>query len=288
MTSHTARRSLTGVTVIAASALLLAACGSNSSGGTGAVTTSNGNPPDAAYRMSTVNGKIASVGADGVAVTTTSGTSNVAFGSATRFTTVATASRSDVKAGDCIAVTSKNGGFGATAVTATTVSITGTTKCPTMTQRTDGLPGGGMPPGGEVPGGDAPPQGGEFGSGTSAPNSGGPTGTPPTGTPRRAFGGAAGTVTSVSNSAINITSANGTPTTVTTTSDTTYSTRKSGTVSDATAGRCLAAFGQKSGTTLDAATVTISTPTNGKCATVTPGMGGFGGGPGQLSGGPNG
>jgi hypothetical protein len=216
-----------------------------------------------------------------MAVTTSNGTSNVAFGSTTRFTTVANATPSDVKVGDCISVGSNGGGFGATTLTATTVSVTGTTKCRAVAQPTGGLPGGGVPP-----------PGGAFGSGTSAPDNGGPTGatggatgTPPSGGPRRAFGGAGGTVTSVSNATIVIKSLNGTTTTVTTTSDTTYSTRQTGTVSDATIGKCVAAFGQKAGTTLDAAAVTISMPTAGKCQTFVAGVGGFGTGPGQLSGG---
>lgn len=289
--STSIRRRLIGIAMIAATVSVLAACGSSSSsGGGGASTTteSNGNrQPSAAFRGSSVSGTIKSVGSAGVAVKTSTGTSNVAFGTTTRFTTVSDASRSDVKSGDCISAGSKDGSFGATELTATSISITSTSSCQ------DGF-GGGF--GGGAPRGGLPsgvPTGVPTGAPTGLPPQGGsttggaPTGTPPSGAPGGGFGGrgpggfggALGTVTSVSGSTIVIKSVSGSKTTITTTDNTTYSSRSTGKASDAMTGKCLSAFGQTSGTTLDAATVTISSPSGGKCQADTAGFGGLGLGP---------
>jgi hypothetical protein len=110
------------------------------------------------------------------------------------------------------------------------------------------------------------------------------------GSPTAGFGGTLGTVTAVSGSTIVVKPVLGSQGNVTvhTTSATTFRKQQSAAASDVTTGRCLTAVGRKSGSVVDAYSVTISSPVNGRCTAAAGGFGGFGGlgGAGRAPGAP--
>jgi hypothetical protein len=310
-TPTSAKRRFGAVAVLAATAALLAACGSSSSGSSGSEGTggaggsvSSGGAPgtNAAAGFRPVTGKVASVGGAGARVSTTSGMTNVAFASSTRFTLISAISRSALKVGDCISATSGSTGDATSStnstIKATSITVTSGTAC-SQTRSFGRGSGGFTPPAGA-------PRGGEGFSGGLPPGAGSANGT--TGSnPQRLrahFGGAAGTITAVSATTIEVnsqfprvlgssTKAGSTPTkvTVTTTASTTYRNRSTATAAAVSTGKCLTAVGQKTGSgVVDAFMVTVSSPTNGSCTLTAEGAGsgfggGFGGGFGEGPGG---
>jgi len=289
------KRRLATVAVIGASAAVLAACGSGSTGGNSGGGGASDAPTGSAAGFAPVTGKVVSTGSSGARVSTTSGKTDVAFASTTRFTTLATIDKAALKVGQCVTVSSSSTTSSATAITATTITVTSNTAC--STARSFGRPGtgnGGPPSGGSVASGA--PGGEGFPGGTSG--SGGlPDGTPPTGGASGSgnrVGGfpRAGTITSISGSTITIKSlvrgvAGGSSSpstghvTVTTSGSTTLRRSVTGSKSDVVTGTCLTAIGQKtSGGVVDAFSVTVSSPSDGTCTASTSGFGGgfgFGG-----------
>lgn len=277
---------------LALTALVVAGCGSAN----GAAKTAAAAPSGSRGGLggfTAASGKATAVSSSGVKVATSSGTTVVAWASSTRFTKVATGSRSSVAVGDCVTINS--GGrrsrssstppspSSTAAVTAAIVTVTGTSTCAARS----GFAGRGA--GGVRPSG-AP---------TTRPT------TRPTGAPGgigRGGGGfngfaagAIGTVTSSSGSTIVLKtqgfgSTAAASRTVTTTAATTYRVSSTATSAAVTTGKCVAAVGSKATDgTLDAQSITISTPAGGTC-TATGVAGGFGGGfpggaPGRQGGG---
>lgn len=298
----TPTRRITGAVIaVVAIGTFAAACGGSSpkasvnSGSTPQAGTGQNGPANIAG-FSTAAGKVTKATTGGAVVKSSSGVKDVAFGSVTTFTSTTSATRSDVAAGDCIEATPVFSGARRalpttvptaaattrptarptarpsvpTKLTASAITITGTTACKTPsfsgrsgTGSTNGFGGGEL----SVPSGTPSPgqvrNFGGNGSGSGAFPGGGFGG----------FGGfgSSGTVTSISGSAIVVKSAFGsTSTTVTTTSATTYSVRATAHAADVKAGQCLTAVGSTaSGGVLDARTVSLSAPTNGTCPAAT-------------------
>jgi hypothetical protein len=265
-------------------ALVVAACGggsgsSPSAGGTPSASTSPG--AGFAANFGTVSGKILSISAAGAAVQSTNGTTTIAWATSTQFSKVSAVSLSSLAKGDCVTVATgaKSAAAAATKITATTVSVTSTSGC---TQRGGfgggGFPGGGTPPSGSAGGSSSSPRPFPTGSPGSRGGFGG-GGFPGRG---RGFGGTFGTIASISKSSFVVTSVFGSTTVkVKTTSSTTFTTTSSTTSAAIVTGQCASAIGTKtSNGTIDARTITISSPQNGKCANT-----GFGGFPGGFGGG---
>jgi hypothetical protein len=280
------------VLALVATAAFAAACGgASSSGGSssggsgsggsagGSETPGGGASPGLRFAFSQVTGKVASVGPNGVAVTTSSGRHNVAFASSTQFSKLATIGRSAVAVGDCVSVSrpagSSPGTAGASTVTATAVTVTGTSTC-AAPRFGAGAHGSRPSPPSEVPSGAPTAQPG--GGGSAAPFG---SGQRPGG--GRFGGGIAGTVTAMTGSTIVLKPSFGSTSHITakTSGATTYRQRASSTASDATKGTCVTALGRTASNALDAFEVTLSAPTNGRCEAASIG---FGGGSGGLPG----
>lgn len=272
----------------AALVTLLGACGGGSSPSVSSTTGTSAN--GSAVSIASVSGKVIASSATSAAVQQTSGPATVDYGSDTRFTTTASTTRAALATGDCVTVSTgttdsaaTNGATAApTTITAKTVTVTSTSGCqpPSGFGR---VPGGGSftPPAG---GGFTPPAGGfgenggtprPFPTGSAFPRLGPGSG----GFVRRAFGGAFGTIASITATSFTVTSPFGssTTTTVKTTSSTMYDATSAGSAADVKSGKCVTAVGSDdvSGN-LDARSVSISSPVNGSCP-AAPAVGGFGG-----------
>ncbi|HEX3825546.1 MAG TPA: hypothetical protein VHV79_13890 [Mycobacteriales bacterium] len=305
--STASRRATKGVTgrsrLMAAGSLALVAvvaAGCGSSGSTASPNAPAASPSSSASanggpgtgrngqvfrRFVPVAGKVVSINSAGAQVQTSTGTSTVAWASSTRFSKIATISLAALVKGDCVTVSSTgNTARAASAITARTVSVTSTSGCARGLGRAGGGFGGGS--GGGAPGN------GNFGSAAPFGSGGSPRPLPSgSGSPGRGFGGpgfngqgfggAFGTVASVSGSSFVVTSLIGSKkVTVTTTPTTTFTATSSATQASLVTGTCASALGSKtSNGTVDALSITISTPTNGKCpaAPTLRGPGGFGG-----------
>ena len=284
-TATRSRPAVLGATLgLASLALVITACGggskpTTSSAGTPAPTTSGApNRANIFADLGTVSGMVEAISGATASIKESDGTSSsIAWASQTRFSTISAISLSALAKGDCVSVTgarrSTSTNAPAQTVTAASVSVTSTNGC-TGRSGFGGFPGGG---GGGLPGG---------GNGSPPPFSN--FATPrPSGSPGlrggfgngRGFGGAFGTVTSISGSTIVVTSpiGNGSRVTVKTTAQTTYSSTAQASASDVTSGICVSAIGTKTSTgRINAQTITLSAPANGKCATQAFGPGGRG------------
>jgi hypothetical protein len=276
------RRAMSGAG-LALTALAVAACGggSNSTAST-AGTPSPSASPGAGFNANfgAVSGKILSISSAGAAVQSTSATTTVAWASSTQFSKVSAVTLSSLAKGDCVTVATgaKPGTAAAKTITATSVSVTSTSGC---SQRGGGFGRGGFP------GGNGTPPSGAPGGGTTSPSPQ-PTGSPGSrggfgrggfpGRGGRGFGGTLGTIASISNSSFVVKSAFGsTNVSVKTTSSTTFTATSTATSAAIVTGQCASAIGSKtSNGTIDARTITISSPQNGKCTNT--GIGGFPGG----------
>ncbi|MFL6156593.1 MAG: hypothetical protein ACJ72D_10895 [Marmoricola sp.] len=267
----------TGVLLVAA-----AACGSsnqekdaasqNGYGGPSTVQNGGGQQgqrPGADGKVAAVSGSTAQVQsaqAGQVAVTWT-GT--------TTFTQQVTARLSDVRTGDCVAVTSASTGTGSTAPTTAPTRVTAETV--RITPATNGACTAG--PGGQTRGSGQGPQLQGGGPAAGGPEGGGqpPAGAPDGGSRQlRGFGGAFGTVTSVSGTGFVVSStrpaaSSGTTTTtkitVTVTAATTYTTTAKASASDVRVGVCVRAEGAADSTGAVTATrIAVSPAVNGECA----------------------
>jgi hypothetical protein len=294
--SSAARSRVLPAAGLAVTALIVAGCGSaNGAAKTAAAAPSGSRGGFGSFTAAF--GKATAVSSSGVKVTSGATTTVVAWATSTRFTKVVTGSRSAVAVGDCVTVSAAMrapSGSGSpspsatSTVKATSVTVTGTSACAAR----QGFAGRGPGAGGVRPSG-AP---------TTRPT------TRPSGAPGRfqrgaggsgrvggfgGFGGGAvGTVTGISGSQIVVkTQGFGSTTaasrTVTTTASTTYRVSSTATSGAVSKGQCIAAVGSKaSDGTLDAQSITVSTPTGVTC-TATGFAGGFGsggfpgGGPGQ-------
>jgi hypothetical protein len=265
---------------LALTAVVVSACGSSSSGTPAASSSAPASIRNANF--SGVSGKVTSVAGAIAKVQSTSTTSSVTWGSATTFSKVSAVSLASLAKGDCVVVTNAGTTTGASAavVTARTVSVTSTSGCG-QGFGTGGPGGGGGAPGGGFgsasPGGGAsafprptgsPGSGGGFGGGGGF--SGGGSGVP-------RLGADFGTVDSVAGSSLVLTSRFASRTVkVKITSSTTISATSATTSSALVTGACASAVGLKaSDGTIDARTITISAPSNGKCTAVGEFAGGF-------------
>jgi hypothetical protein len=199
--------------------------------------------------MTTISGAVQSVSGSSATVTTDTGTTQVAFGPETTFARTVAASRGAVHVGDCIAVASTGQASPGEPVDARSVTVLGATCPPT--------PGSGVP----TPG-----------PGTAAPDlaGGGQSGSP--GVPRPSpLPGPRGTITSIDGRTIDITPPGplGLALRIRTSAATRFATASPATASDLATGDCVVVFGRLPGTTVDALTVTISAPVEGRCAVVT-------------------
>ncbi|MBV9485745.1 MAG: hypothetical protein JO246_06770 [Frankiaceae bacterium] len=254
-------------------AVVTAACGSSSSAGS-TTTTHTGVTSNLGFPTGTVTGVVRAVSADAVTVTTPAGSADVKFSSATRFSRVTTTARSAVVAGDCLSVQPSKSS--PTTITASVVTITGTSACPAPTLQPQGNQPGTAAPGGSAPPGELQPGGGIVGGSPSSPppdvaGRGGPLDAP--------LRGAFGTVRTSAGDSIVLAPAGPeglAPITVTVTQATTYQVRTAVDRSDVKAGVCLSAFGTKPGQVLDASLVAIADPVDGKCDATLHSLGAIG------------
>ncbi|HVW80670.1 MAG TPA: hypothetical protein VHB69_07010 [Mycobacteriales bacterium] len=287
----------------AALAVVLAACGGGGSSAS-SVSSGSGATPSGSASFTAVSGKVIAASATSAAVQETSGPQTVEFSSGTHFTSTVSTTRSSLATGDCVTVSSNPADTGSsgtatpapTSISAKTITVTSTAGCATGNGGPGAFAGGGFPGGG----GFTPPAGGfsgtgssprPFPTGTAFPGFGGQRGSAGRGGfAGRGFGGAFGTVTSISPSSITVKSTFGSSRTVTvkTTSATTYDATSEGTATDVKKGLCVTAIGSDdvSGN-LAARSVSISSPVNGSCPAprVFGEFGGRGFGSGGLSGG---
>jgi hypothetical protein len=282
---------------LALTALIVAGCGSAH----GATKTAGAAPAPSAPagsrggfgNVAAATGKATAVSSSGVKVATSSGTTVVAWATSTRFTKVTAGSRSSVAVGDCVTASSSMRRSSSTppsqsttaAITATNVTVTGTSACAARSGFTGRGPGGVRPSGAPTTRPTGRPTGrpGGFGRGGGGGFGG-------------LAGGAIGTVTSISGPRIVLKtqgfgSTTATSRTVTTTAATTYKVSSTASSAAVATGQCVAAVGSKATDgTLDALSITLSTPTGGACsaAGIAGGFGGRGfpgGGAGQQGGG---
>jgi len=264
---------------LAALGMLVAGCGGSSPASQ--VTSQS------AQSFDVVSGSVLAATATGASVQSASGPASIAYSSITRFTKTSTTQRSSLAKGDCVTVMPvrpSNAGAqattsGATAepartVTAAVVTVTSTSGC----QRPNGTQFQGGPSRGFGFGSGGSGEGGAPGPNrTGFPQPGGfPSGGP--GTARRGFfGGAFGTISSITGSTVALTTvfAQGGTTTVKTTSATVYDETVTATRTQVVAGECVNAFGTTdvSGV-LDARSVSITKPVNGACRSVSSPFGG--------------
>lgn len=252
---------------IGALALTLAACGGGTTSAAGAPTSTPQAAPSRPNTPPGTFGTAAAVTGSSIEVQNPqSGQVTVNFNSATKWTNSLPATLADVKAGECVTVTSNSGGAQATALTAQTVTI-----APSTSSGCAGAFGGGF-------------GGGRQGGGT-------PSRQPrPSGTPRAGnFGRAAGSVSAVSATGFTVQGvARGSnpavTTTVTVTSSTTYTKVASATSSAVAVGDCVAATGTTDDTgAVTAKTILVSKPGKNGCTTGFGGRG-FRGGNGGSNG----
>jgi uncharacterized protein DUF5666 len=225
--------------IAGAAALSVAACGSSNTSSPGtssppaastavaSPTTTPATPPNGDTQ---VRGLIASVTGNAVQVTQQNGTATVDFSQSTKITEVTSAALTDVSAGSCVSVRSRDGKQGDQPVTAASVRVSPAVdgKCP---------------------------QGGE-----PAP---GPSGTPTTGPGKRPA--IQGTVASVAGDTITVNTAGATQP-VTVTNKTRYTKEGAATSQAITQGKCITAQGSENGGSLQATTISLRPAANGKCS----------------------
>jgi hypothetical protein len=217
--------------------------------------------------MPGVSGLLAAIQGTTLQVQGTSSQTAVVYTSATTLTATVPAKSTDVAVGDCVAVRSAatNGGSPATAVTATSVTLSAPVA------------------GSCAPGGGA---GGQGGRPNFARPSGAPAGVRPSGAPGagRGFGGGAfGKVTALSGTGFTVASSGGqqpgaspnastSPIVVTTTSTTAFTKQQAATAAALKVGVCVTARGaQDASGTVTATNIAVRPAVNGTCSN------GFGG-----------
>jgi preprotein translocase subunit YajC len=280
--------------ILGLAAIAVAACGGGSTPAASSPSTGSSNRPQFATNFDDVSGKVTAVSGATASVQAADGSDvTVAWASITRFNKVSVITLSSIAKGDCVTVTGApttvtSNGTPATKVTALSVSVTSTSGCPSR-------PGFGTFGGGGAPGNGGTPPGL---SNQATPN---PSATPSPNPSRgqgfgggqgfgeRGFGGAFGTVESVTSSSFVVKSAFGSTTVkVSTNAKTTFSATAQASASAVSTGLCAAAIGAKtSNGTIDARMITLSAPSNGRCpvraSALGGGFGGFGRGGSHTS-----
>jgi hypothetical protein len=224
--------------IAGAAALSVAACGSSNTSSPGtsspapstAVASPTKTPATPPNGDTQVRGLIASVAGNAVQVTQQNGTATVDFSQSTKVTEVTPAALTDVSAGSCVSVRSRDGKQGDQPVTAASVRVS-----PAVD--------------GKCPQGGAP-----------AP---GPSGTPTTGPGKRPA--IQGTVASVAGDTITLNTAGATQP-VTVTNKTKYTKEGAATSQAITQGKCITAQGSENGGSLQATTISLRPAANGKCS----------------------